>query len=342
MKKFYLFACCIFLAAALTAQPTLQYPQNAPAVGDLTEIQFVSPVGLTHLPAGPNVTWVYTDITNLGPAGTIEGIDPSVAPNGNLFPQCNVALSWNDSTYTYVMVDESGIYYVGNQLSLGIYNVLYNYSDPRKFMEFPFTFGGSFSDAYKGTSTAEGVEIRVTASSIVTADAYGTLILPSGTFSNVLRTKTIDTEIDSIFIGGTFLMLVPASRTQYSWFSQNSHGPLFSMEIINAMGETDTVCYYLKEEAGIPDPGASIQDMKIYPNPAEDHAYVEFIPAAGQTYSLSLVNQVGQEVRTMEITGAPGKQLRKKIDLGTMHAGIYFVKLRCDCGKQLTRKLVIR
>ena len=62
MKKLNLFACCIFITATLTAQPSLQYPQNAPAVGDLSEIQFVSPAGLSHLPTGPDVTWVFSDL----------------------------------------------------------------------------------------------------------------------------------------------------------------------------------------------------------------------------------------------------------------------------------------
>ena len=338
MKKFHLFACCFLFALAIIAQPGLQYPQNAPEVGDEMEIQFVSPLGISHLPIGPDVSWDFSQLNNMGNPGTVTAITPA----GDEFPTANVVLSIGDSIFTYVMHDENAAYYLGIQMITGDYEALLIYSDTRKYLEYPFTYNDVFSDTYKGVSVVSVVEVRQSASSTVTADSYGTLTLPTGTFTDVLRITTVDNTIDSIFVGGFLTSVSSGTRTQYAWYGPLSSGPLFSMEIINESGEIDTACYYTTAEAGIRTYGNNpVTGMKIFPNPAEDYLFVEFETSDNRPITISIVNQVGQVMISKVLTVNVGS-ITEKIDIRDLPSGIYFANISCNCIGQLTDKFIIR
>ena len=343
MKKLYLSITGIFCALIMIAQPTLDYPQNAPAIGDIMAIQFVSCEGLTQGPAGPDVTWDFSELTNTWEPGLITVISPADAPAGNDFPDANIVMNMNDTIFTYAKTDATGIYYLGSQITTAMIPVLFKYSDIRTYLEFPFTYGDAFTDTYEGVSTAMMTEIRLSASSSVTADAYGTLLLPNGTFTNVLRTLTTDVEIDSIFVKGMFVSTMTTNRTQYHWFAPDSKGPLFSMEVSDCSGDCDTTCYYTMQESIIGEaPAGSISELSIFPNPADEYVVVELNSFANAEIAVSIVNQVGQLVQTRTLTASVQSRINEKFEISDLPPGIYFVNVNCDCGKQLTNKFVVR
>ena len=343
MKKLYLILSSFVLSVTVMAQPTLQYPQNAPSIGDVMVIQFVDTEGLTAGANGPGVTWDYSELTNILSPGQIIVISPAAAPAGGDFPEASIVFNMNDTIYTYADADQGGLYYQGVQVTSGQIPVKFVYSDYRTYLEFPLAFNDVFTDTYKGVSSVLMTEVRLSATATTTADAYGTLILPSGTFNNVLRVKTEDTEIDSIFLKGMFISVTITNRTQYHWFATDSKGPLFSMEVSDCSGTSDTTCYYTMQGSGTNEMGLPfISNMSVYPNPAAEELQVEFVTDGSTTVRLSLVNQIGQEMlgRTID-AGVPGT-IMETIDVRGLPAGLYFASLRCDCGKQLTRKFVIR
>ena len=343
MKKFYLFACCILFTMAIIAQPALQYPQNAPEVGDVMEIQFVSPDGLSHEPSGADVSWDFSQLINWGDLGQITAISPASAPAGNEFPTANVVMNMGDTIFTYALVEENGAYYLGSQATTGTYPTLFIYSDSRKYMEYPFTYNDVFSDTYKGVSIVSVAEVRLTATTSVLADSYGTLILPTGTFTDVLRTTTIDNEIDSIFIGGSFTSVVNVTRTQYAWYAPTSVGPLLSMEILDHSGELNTICYYTNAGTGINTPDINyISHFNIYPNPAEDNLFVEYKSSGNLPVTILIVNQVGQVMISSDIRGNASGLVTEKVDIRNLPAGIYFANISYNSNSQKTKKFVIR
>jgi len=326
----------------VVAQPYLQYPDNAPSIGDITEIQFVSPAGLSPDPSGPGVSWDFSTLGNLA-SGAIMAIDPAGAPSANLFPDANIVLMMNDSTFTYALLNASGFHYLGAKLTYSGIPITMVYSDSRKFMEYPFGYNDAFTDTYKGISSVMTTEVRASGETVVLADAYGSLVLPTGTFNDVLRIATVDVEIDSIFVKNFFISATITNRTHYHWYAPGSKSPLFNMEIISTSGITDTVCYYTTAGSGTSEPGeGSLSDLLLYPNPASEELQVEFVTDGSTTVRISLINQIGQEMlgRTID-AGVPGT-IRETIDVSGLPAGLYFASLHCDCGKQLTRKLVIR
>jgi len=341
MKKFYLLVSLLLCSAILLAQPTVQYPQNAPEIGDVMEIHFVSTNGLSPDPTGPDQSWDYSEL-NILYGGQLNVIDPSAAPSGTSFPSASAVISMGDTIYTYVLANSDGYFYLGSESTTGTYPSVLVYSDSRTFLKFPFTFDDTYFDTYKGVATTSVASVRVSAYSEMFADAYGTLILPNGTYHNVLRTATIDAEIDSVFIGGKFVKSMMVGRVQYSWFAPDSKGPLMSMEILDMNGTVDTIAYYSSTPASIVDPQDQISQLRVFPNPAEDNINVAFETSQNAEATVSIVNQVGQLVIQNLIFGDISGQVNEAFEISHLPSGIYVVNVSCNCGYQITQKFVIR
>lgn len=344
MKKFLLLFFFISGTVYLTGQPTLQYPQNTPVIGDVTQIQFVSPTGLDLGTAGPDVNWDFSELVLLY-GGEIVAIDPTTAPAGGDFPAADVALSMGDTIFTFAQTQSDGYFYLGSQSTTGTFPSLLIYSDSRTFLKFPFTYNDTYFDTYAGVVTTAAATVHNSALTEMTADAYGTLVLPNGTYTNVLRTMTIDAELDSVFVGGMFLKSFPLVRTQYSWFAADSKGPLMSVEIMEntGLGTVDTVAYYTTSGSGIGDlPDNAVSSLNVFPNPANDHVNVSFALSGNWSVDISIVNQVGQVVQKRDVNGRGLTRVSEHFDIADLPSGIYFVNVNCECGKQLTDKFVIR
>lgn len=69
------------------------------------------------------------------------------------------------------------------------------YSNPVLKMKYPFSYGDQFTDNFKGVALFnKDYKIEFTGDNTVTADAYGTLILPNLILDNVMRVKSIKKE----------------------------------------------------------------------------------------------------------------------------------------------------
>jgi hypothetical protein len=82
-----------------------------------------------------------------------------------------------------------------------------------------------------------------------------------------------------------------------------------------------------------------VQEVKIYPNPAEDIVWIEFVPPDAGTYTLEIINSAGQVViqKTIRPTGM---MIRCQADVSALSAGIYYVKLTGE-ETRFSRKVVI-
>lgn len=96
------------------------------------------------------------------------------------------------------------------------------YTNPQKLMSFPFAYTNQFSDVF---STSDSTFFGNTN---VIADGFGTLKLPTGIFSNVLRVKTIDRyrEITDRDAFGKPIDSLMYEGDYYRWYSPGYIGPL--------------------------------------------------------------------------------------------------------------------
>jgi PKD repeat protein len=69
--------------------------------------------------------------------------------------------------------------------------------------------------------------------------------------------------------------------------------------------------------------------LKLYPNPANDFAHLQFAGQGNSMANVVLINSLGQDIYNKEIRVTPGLN-RVEIPLGQVKPGIYFVKLLMD------------
>lgn len=185
MKNFYLLSVfCFLVVATLHAQPTITYNGNAPQIGDI----FYTTGTLDQLdpgPAGPNQTWSYPTIN---PFMSVEdhAVNPSTTPYANIFTESNISfeeIGWD--TYTYATVTTSGLLNNGVATTMEMDPFIIHYSDPVLIMQYPFSYNNNFNDTYFAAYEFLGILTHFRGSLVATADAWGSITTPDGTFNMV-------------------------------------------------------------------------------------------------------------------------------------------------------------
>jgi hypothetical protein len=216
----------IFLPVGLMAQTSLSYLNNSLRNCDSNtseEILFPDPG-----PSGPNQTW---DFSHIQFTGTNQGsvLMASTTPKLPGVGNCNLLLAENG--YEFLMnsneneLEELG--YVNYEKKLTLL-----YSDPVVKMKYPFSFGNQFTDHFVGVALYDGTsKIDFFGDFTVSADAYGTLILPDRVVNNALRVKSVKKGLQINTCGTTDISIV-----KYSWYATGYRYPLLSLNIVETMG----------------------------------------------------------------------------------------------------------
>jgi len=117
--------------------------------------------------------------------------------------------------YNYYLNNKDSATAIG--LSGGIIDST-RYSDPDMVMKLPFTFGDSIYDSASLIQYINnGSKIMTEQGRTTVGDGYGTITLPSGTFTNVLRYKvTLDQAIKVVY-GGSVVASIKYHIVEYFW-----------------------------------------------------------------------------------------------------------------------------
>lgn len=228
MKRFILFT-------ALTALFTLTaYSQPELTVNSIPEIgsSFVEyecdTTGVSDGAAGANQNWDFSDLvqsTEESPIMfTIEA--PENGERYEEFPGADFAQVFYDGSVFYKL-NGSKLERLGVGFSEGIEKL----DDLSTIMEFPFGYGDSFEDEFSGSMVASDGEEEYTmdrsGSIEMVADGYGTLIMPFGTFNNVLRVKSIQEVEDSFeMVPGMPPMISRDYNVSYTYYLESSMFPI--------------------------------------------------------------------------------------------------------------------
>ncbi|GIV27975.1 MAG: hypothetical protein KatS3mg027_1789 [Bacteroidia bacterium] len=193
----YLSTLAIFSAFSIEAQVTLTQSNHAPVIGDNNP----PPTGRTLFNSiiptlnitGNGVTWDFTNklASNTNTLVNVF-VDPTTLAGSSIYiaAGCNVALQDSD----FYKSSSTKLEYLGDISPDGeIFDLTPN---PVTFMQYPFSYGSSFTDVTSGTMTFPGGSFNLTGTINVVADGQGTLILPSNptiVHNNVLRVKSTST-----------------------------------------------------------------------------------------------------------------------------------------------------
>jgi type IV secretory pathway TraG/TraD family ATPase VirD4 len=80
--------------------------------------------------------------------------------------------------------------------------------------------------------------------------------------------------------------------------------------------------------------------MALYPNPSSGQFEIAFTSNYSDTYSVEVINNIGEIVYSEKIENFQGS-FKKKIDIESISSGIYMVKL-INSKSSATRKLIVR
>jgi hypothetical protein len=338
--KSTLSAVLVLGAAAAFAQPTITAATSIPAVG-LSETLNRNTL---YLPgnAGANQTWDFsTETFSSSTATSYEACGTS--NDCSVFPGTTLV---NNTSSSY-------IYFVGgtNALSINGYGgggaSSTPYSNPEDFFRFPFTYGNSYVDTWAATVDGGAASFYRTGIDSVSADGWGTLITPAGTFPNTLRVKRVMTYQDSANIGGMPLLLY-YTETLYTWNDVSHKDILFSTYTLTtnnqgAMATTTTSTYVSGQPVtGIKDATNNAFQWHIAPNPAHDQAQVTISLTGKANVSVSLIDITGREVyHTPANNMLPAGNNQLSIPTSNLPAGIYVVRMVAN-STIATGKLVIQ
>lgn len=169
----------LLTSLAASAQPVLEYA-NVDLLGKSYPVHVVTAAGSSNPTLdGANVTWDFSTATLLQNAGTCVFLDPASTPYAASFPTSNLAQRVSTiagTEYTYfnlssAQMDMLGEGFGGTDAS--------TYTNPKTPLIFPFTYPNSYTDDYTEDGTDGSILRAVT--------GYGTVILPIGTYYDVVK-----------------------------------------------------------------------------------------------------------------------------------------------------------
>lgn len=297
MKKLSLSAALITLTTLSSwAQPVATSANVTDFIG---EFYFAEATNFNPGPAGANQTWDFSNLEfTLGGTDTPQTV--ANTPFAAQFPTAN-------NCYKFSGLFPPDRYYYQN-VTAGKYEILGlaitattgdNYTpNPRTFAVFPYTFGTVYNDTYR--STADPVETSV----VATYDAYGTIILPIGTYTNVIRQKVVK--------DGTV--------TNYNWFNVQPFYPILQTVLEqNSLGIVKNTSVLANENF------AATSKFNLFPNPTQGK--LTLLPNRNTNchiVDIELFDYLGKSVLTRK--AYPIDENGLTLDLEFLESGMYMLK----------------
>ena len=310
MKQFFS-SFFIFLSISGFSQPVITSNVMLPVAGDSIQYYAALATGFDPGPAGEDVNWDFSSYTG-EPTMEIkfeESNDCGVF--GTWLNMYNVDTQWMDwwgesSAHTserWFAVDDSSFSFC----KIGGFEFEMNFNEPYTQMIFPATFGTENTSNYTG-GCENGIfgsdPLPFIGSSGMFADAYGTLTLATGIYTDVLRIKVIDS------IGCDY-----GQVDSYYWFKEGVKGPLFKYTKNYSWGYE--YIFERKEAVGITGVQNNEIYINVYPNPAVNYLIIEGINSGiAEIYNLN-----GQLTCSQEIINGG------KINTEMLTDGIYLLKM---------------
>jgi hypothetical protein len=245
--------------------------------------------------AGANQTWDFSNL-QLTFAGTDTSIPVTGSAFANLFPNAN---------YCYKFTGLGADRYYYHTVTAAKYEILSlaltattgdNYSlNPRTFAVFPYTYNTVYNDTYRTTSNPAEVSV------VATYDAYGTIILPFGTFNNVIRQKVVTNGV-----------------TNYNWFNVSPFFPILQTVLEqNSLGIVKNTTVLETETFS----GGEM--FSACPNPTQGFVTLNAMKSVGSPVEIEVFDLLGKRI----IYSKENSLDEISLDFSPFTSGIYLVKV---------------
>lgn len=334
----------LMFASHAFAQMTLTSSNN-PVAGDIDGYAICDTNNISQGNSGANQTWSFLSLIRQD-STAVNFVTASSTPYSAQFPSSNLASTNDNLNYNFMTTSSSNMLING----YGGPDQLISYSDPQLYLQYPFTFGSSFSDNFSANYVLSGSSVFRTGTTNVSGDAWGTINLPVGSFSNSLRVKYIISTKDSANIGIPVITLT--NTTSYVWFVPGRKFPVFEIVYttisINGtqFGNNKTVNYNDGSTIGISNISTEIPDgyslSQNYPNPFNPTTNLEFSIKNLEFVSLKVFNTLGKEIATLVNEKLSAGTYKYSFDAAGLTSGIYFYTLKAGTFTETKRMLLVK
>ena len=335
MKKSLLWICGCWLAFfSLSAQPTIT-DVIIPEAGDSIHLIRCAPADLQEEASGANQNW---DFSGLSPSASdpefyFKFLAPQNTPFGDRYPTADLAAINADSQFVFYTYDGQTLELIGAVAEVPNFgNAFADYTNAETEERFPVTYNDSGSDDFAGMNVTSVASANFSGSVSGVADAYGTLILPSGTFPNVLRVKDERTyqvagapaEMSTLY---RYMSLdYPLWLLSIETFTNGGDPIIFYQDSPNLLTST-TFLETLTPVEVFPNPLSSGQSLRVTCEDRVEQAFALY-NATGQRISLTEPNRIAENTYQVNLPAA-------------IPAGIYFLEIPFKNGSHL-EKIVLQ
>jgi hypothetical protein len=321
------------LCGTMVAQPVLTASGITPVVGDVYST--VSSAWANPGSAGANQTWNLA-LTNSG-TSTSTGVTPASSPYAASFPQSTVAFN-SGGSWTFNRGTSSAWQNCGIVNSAG---TVLSYSDFEDMLHFPFTYTNTYTDTWAVTYVQNSYTYYRWGTTTVTADGYGTLTTPDGTFSNVTRVHFYEDYKDSVVIASTPYVF-SYINDEYMWYLNGNHSTIAAVYTLTPdFAAPFTGGFYMSGVVSGVNDLSALTSLSVAPNPANEQANFTVNLSEGKEVSIALFNSIGEEVGVAFTTAGMTGENKITMPVAELPAGIYFATVSLDGIQTSTQKFVV-
>ncbi len=318
---------------------TITETYQMPAIGDTIHYQDANTFGFDPVGTGP-ITDKLWDFGSLMNTSTLDFwyVDAATTPDGSSFPNANLAkANSSEAGYFYYEANGNDIARWGWYASAANYGI---YDNSVVEFTFPFTAGDNNFSTYSGEFSPLGLgEDSITIEDgeiVISADAQGTLILPNGTFNNVLRIHLFEEFRIKAYMEGLPVMNSLIEDDYYYWFHDTILQPvlIYGKTFLNSSEEAEVLRYQpIDLTTHIDETDIVFPKIDIYPNP-----------------SSGIVNISSFEnIDNIEIYDVLGKLIYNsddivnnflKLDISDYPDGLYLIKIKSS-DNYISKKILL-
>jgi len=314
------------------SQPTITNAGDL-ITGSVFQYKNCNTAGVVPGNSGPNVIWNFSGVTAITGTLTRSILSPSSTSNGSLFPSSNLVEKYSDGNFIYSTKTSTASFMDGIVDTSSNFSI--TYTNSILVCKKQVTMGTQLTDTFAGNFTSGGYNFTTKGTITLTGDAYGTLILPAKTYSNVLRVKLMQVEKDSLIQFGS---VSTSTYVTFLWFDGISPAEILRIDSLSTTTPgapaVKDVRYIINDNLSTTGIVSNIQavDFRFYPNPAKDEITIN-TPGNGE---LRIQNHLGIVIESSRI-----EDTIKSISVAHCPPGVYFMTFDTGTFKQVS-KLVIQ
>jgi hypothetical protein len=334
MNKHYTSFLSFLIASVPALAQTLNQGNSAPVLGDQFTLHIANYIAPGS--AGSGQTWNFAGITSLT-SGDITYISVASTPNGANYPQATLA-AMQSGYAAYFKITSAGLEMAGAESPMAAFV----YGNPEMWLKFPSSMGTTWSDPWSASYTISGTTITRSGTVTGNVDGTGTLVMPYGPVSNVVRVKVVENYSD-VTQGVTVASYV---STNYYYYKSGIHSPVAQVsELVTTMGGTPQTSQNANwldgSQVGIRELLQNAIGVDLYPNPASNSSTMVFSSSNGGSHSVDVLDANGRVVRHEDLMVQPGIY-RHDLDLQGLPSGLYMVRITAKDGSQGMQRLVVQ